>query len=480
MQLPSSAEERPSQHVGIVETESEAADLRQHLSEIVEGVAFKGSQRSAQFLTYIVEQAIAGHFESLKERVIGVELFGRSPSYDTGEDAIVRVTASDVRRRLLQHYGRYGSPAGLRISLPLGSYVPMVTRESAPKGDPKSDPKTSPFAETLVHAEIVSTHAESRSPHGEMQQAAALPQPPHAAPSEVPRANRRTRAAGAAVLSALVFFVAGLVAGREFAQRDRLLASLPWSVFANSPHATEIITSDPTIAEVQELTGSQISVSDYANGSYLPAPGAMSPETLRICQLLLRGANPAAIDTSIAVNIAALGEGLAGKLHVHSARLLRMEDLKTDDNFIFLGSPRSDPWTALFADQLDFRFIFDNKTGQEVVQNLHPRPREMTEYRPTAMGGGTGQSFAIVALVQNLDQNGQVLLLAGADAEGTEAAAKFVTDLPRFSRALRDCGIARSGPPQHFDFLLRLDTMAGSPNDYDVVACHLSPTPSLH
>src|SRR6202007_2347544 len=105
------------------------------LKEVIEGAAFKASQRSGQFLKYIVDQAIAGHFESLKERVIGVELFGRSPSYDTGEDAIVRVTASDVRRRLLQHYGRYGTASEFRISLPLGSYIPEIARDVPVKMD---------------------------------------------------------------------------------------------------------------------------------------------------------------------------------------------------------------------------------------------------------------------------------------------------------------------------------------------------------
>jgi hypothetical protein len=57
------------------------------------------------------------------------EVFGRSPSYDTGEDAIVRVTASDVRKRLLQHYDRYGSASEFRINLPLGSYIPEIIYE---------------------------------------------------------------------------------------------------------------------------------------------------------------------------------------------------------------------------------------------------------------------------------------------------------------------------------------------------------------
>ena len=113
----------------ILETEQDAVRFHQHLKEVVEGEAFKGSHRAGQFLTYIVEESIAGRFAALKERIIGVKLFGRAPTYDTGEDAIVRVTASDVRKRLLQHYGKYGVTSEFRISLPLGSYIPEITRE---------------------------------------------------------------------------------------------------------------------------------------------------------------------------------------------------------------------------------------------------------------------------------------------------------------------------------------------------------------
>src|ERR1700748_1853469 len=127
----------------IVETEQDVARLQQHLKEVVEGEAFKGSHRSGQFLTYIVEESIAGRFAGLKERVIGVKLFGRVPSCDTGEDAIVRVTASDVRKRLLQHYGKYGITSEFRISLPLGSYIPEITKEPAHYRKPVSIPQAS-------------------------------------------------------------------------------------------------------------------------------------------------------------------------------------------------------------------------------------------------------------------------------------------------------------------------------------------------
>src|ERR1700749_803338 len=113
----------------IAETPEEVAFVRQHLQEVLGSAAFRGSHRSAQFLKHIVEQSIAGRFESLKERSIGIELFGRAPTYDTGEDAIVRVTASDVRKRLLQHYGTHGTSSEARLVLPLGSYVPELRRD---------------------------------------------------------------------------------------------------------------------------------------------------------------------------------------------------------------------------------------------------------------------------------------------------------------------------------------------------------------
>src|SRR5882762_2060993 len=119
---------RSTEIAKVIETEEDLKEFQRHLKEVVDSSAFRGSQRSGQFLRYIAEQAIAGHFDALKERSIGVELFGRTPTYDTGEDAIVRVTASDVRRRLLQHYGSRETASTFRIGLPTGSYIPEITR----------------------------------------------------------------------------------------------------------------------------------------------------------------------------------------------------------------------------------------------------------------------------------------------------------------------------------------------------------------
>ena len=260
----------------MAESETCVAALRDHLREIVDGEAFRGSHRSAQFLTYIIDQALAGHFESLKERMIGIELFGRSPSYDTSEDAIVRVTASDVRKRLLQHYGKYGSASEFRITLPPGTYIPDIAYE--PQGKPASsvDEKLhvdapGAFLGSLRHpdpplATMPTLHAEAQDP--------AVPD------REFDRTRGVTRKW---MVFAVLLVLINLSLWAFFAKRSSTVAAeppslLPWSAFFNSVRPTHVITSDPDLYSILVYTRGTISVSDYANHRYLPEPNTLSPE----------------------------------------------------------------------------------------------------------------------------------------------------------------------------------------------------------
>jgi hypothetical protein len=441
----------------VVETEQDAARLHKHLKEVIEGEAFKGSHRSGQFLTYIVEESIAGRFTALKERVIGVKLFGRDPSYDTGEDAIVRVTASDVRRRLLQHYGKYGFTSEFRISLPLGSYIPEITRERL-----KTASDRSPLAvpELPVAAPVPFT-----TPH------VVGPLEP---PEPLPRRGTRWL-----LFTALIIGCNAVLWGIFWSHFSRpgstAVSILPWPAFFQSPRSTKLITSDPNIVEIQEVAGSSVSLSDYANQRFIPNLGSLSPLVVSFCRDILRGDKAAAVDTRVIASIAELAQSASKKINVQVARDVRLSDLYADENFIFTGSPRSNLWTILFEDQLDFRFVYDHESHQEIIRNVHPRAGESSSYVPTAKGWATGQSFATVSFVQSPGKDGQVLILAGANGEGTAAAGELVTNGPRLSSALKSCGISSPQPVRHFQLLLRLNTMAGSPSNVDVLACHILP-----
>src|ERR1700678_892927 len=404
MLSPSSTDIRIAEIAKIAETKGGLASLQQHLKEVIEGDVFKGSHRSGQFLQYIVDQAVAGHFDSLKERVIGMELFGRSASYDTGDDAIVRVTASDVRKRLLQHYGRYGTTSGFRISLPSGSYIPEIMR------DPLGEVGLSEMA-AKPHHQGPALQESALVADGPVVNASAFPQLETAQPRA---AAWRMPLLFGILLVALNLALWGIFWSRSPHSEAVHVSSLPWAALFGSSHAIELITSDPNIAEIQGIIGGQVSVSDYANHNYIPAPNKLTPELDNFCRIILRGDKASEVDVPIAAKVAELAQANSKTIDVRAARSIQLTDLKSDNNFVFLGSPRSDPWFSLFSDQLDFRFVFNKSAGSEFIRNFHPRPNEQQQYIPSALGWATGDSYAILAFVKNPDQSGQVLLLAGA------------------------------------------------------------------
>ena len=247
--------------------------------------------------------------------------------------------------------------------------------------------------------------------------------------------------------------------------------SCPWSILLQDGRQLQLVFADPDFNAMQELTGSQISLSDYANRRYVTNPGALDSST-RLALSHMRGVNVAAVDVGIAVAISRLASANPAGPKLNNARSMQLSAFKTDDDFVILGSPRSNPWGTLFEDQLDFQFVPDPEIRVEVIRNKRAQPGELPRYVPTARGWATGHSFARIALIGNPNQAGKVLLVAGTNAEGTEAAGQFVTNVAQLARTLRDHGIDPGGPPCDFQILLQVRTMAGSSSTIEVVAFH--------
>jgi hypothetical protein len=98
--------------------------IKEELNRVLLCHEFRSSKRSQDFLRYVVDHTLNGHADMLKERTIGIEVFGRSTSYDPSDDATVRVKAGEVRKRLGIYYSGEGARNPVRIELPLGTYVP--------------------------------------------------------------------------------------------------------------------------------------------------------------------------------------------------------------------------------------------------------------------------------------------------------------------------------------------------------------------
>jgi hypothetical protein len=111
-------------HEGACFSDTEKEAILAELRNILGSQPFRNSLRSKQFLSYVVQHKLQGRDELLKERTIGMEIFQRQADYATGDDAVVRVQAGEVRRRLERYYHNGPIASPVRIELPLGSYSP--------------------------------------------------------------------------------------------------------------------------------------------------------------------------------------------------------------------------------------------------------------------------------------------------------------------------------------------------------------------
>lgn len=101
------------------------------LEQILNHPTFKASKRCLSLLEYLIQHALSGDIESIKERTLGVEVFGRPADYDTNIDPIVRMTANEIRKRLAQYYHEPGIAHDLTVRLNAGTYIPQFDFASA-------------------------------------------------------------------------------------------------------------------------------------------------------------------------------------------------------------------------------------------------------------------------------------------------------------------------------------------------------------
>ncbi len=117
---------------GGIPADLNAEMIRAQLELLTHDEIFRASRRSISFLTYVVEETLKGAGEQIKERTIGIEVFGRSSSYDTNLDHVVRTAATELRKRLAIYYGDEKHRSELRISLQPGSYIPESFQQLSP------------------------------------------------------------------------------------------------------------------------------------------------------------------------------------------------------------------------------------------------------------------------------------------------------------------------------------------------------------
>ena len=95
------------------------------LDRLLSSKVFRQADRLKRFLTYTINETMAGRGEQLKEFVIGSEVFDKGPAFDPRSDPIVRVQARRLRAQLARYYREEGQADEILIELPKGGYTPI-------------------------------------------------------------------------------------------------------------------------------------------------------------------------------------------------------------------------------------------------------------------------------------------------------------------------------------------------------------------
>ena len=119
----------PSMAAESVSREAERAELQ----AVLQSHLFVRSPTLSHLLSYLCEKEFAGESGQIKEYSVALDVFDRRDTFDQDTDSIVRVQANRLRKRLSEYYSSEGAAHPLRITIPVGQYVPVFER--MPEGE---------------------------------------------------------------------------------------------------------------------------------------------------------------------------------------------------------------------------------------------------------------------------------------------------------------------------------------------------------
>jgi hypothetical protein len=432
----------------ICEAAKHETEILSHLDEIVKGSAFKGSHRSQDFLRHIVEQALRGNPADLRERSIGVALFGRPASYDTADDAIVRVTASDVRKRLLQHYGNGGAESRIRITLPSGSYLPEFSFHAEPLPQVETPAACQSGPDTAIVQSIA-------------------PAIPKNAPS------RRRWMVPTAAIGVLILAAACVAFGRRIIENHGP-QNLIVEAFQGTPQSAQVIVADDSLVLIQVLLDRRFTLEEYENLAYMNLPELVQKkDLLRFWGSLASRQITNVGDLQNAHRIARDLETRGWDTSIRLARQMHARSFRSG-NFVILGSSFSNPWADLFpVDDSNFPFVDLPRPGSpEIILNRHPRTGEPARFE-AHLDPRTGKkvTFARVSLVENAAHSGRVLLVAGQSMSATEMAGELLLRDDSARQVRQRLGLPANAPLPELEMVLRISEQNEIGDSVDLVAC---------
>jgi len=368
---------------------------------------------------------LLGNAGELKERTIGVEAFGREPSYDVNLDPVVRTTAAEVRKKLIQYYYSPDHAGELVIELPLGSYVPSF-RELAHHSSASDD------------IQVAAEHVES------------LPQHPIA--SEIPPADSKGELARSAIYNWLFIAVALFFAV--------LLGFGIGRVRTPSPAARSSETS--SLARFWEPITTTSSRVTYCLGV---ATDSVDLQSRTVHEF------PSNEGGSLNVyDVITLARSIApivpknGEFRVMAASDTGFAQLR-EGPFVLIGA-FDNPWTMRITQDLPIGFGYDNHVREVVDRTTSPKRIWTLQWQ--VPGKSLARDYAVVARLHDKFTGEPVIILAGILGEGTEAASEVVSNQAYLDAVLQKA--PKNWDKLNLEAVVEANVIEGHPGPPTVVA----------
>ncbi len=404
---------------------------------------FRSSKQSQDLLRYIVDKSLSGHGEALKERVIGFEVFGRRPDYDTNNDPVVRARVAEIRKRLALYYQADHGKA-VRISVPPGSFKAVFE----------------PIDEKPIHPQVAPPNGDEQSRTAEKPMPSASPHETKGREQRPTFAAFRNRGWWIAIAASVLILI--FVVQRNFPSPESRAFNHFWSPILESTHTTLIYIGGNA---VYQLSNSYLDAyyeqhrqsrnEEMGFESYIQWP----PGTKIDAQDLFPAKDTYVTigDVAAITKIESLLVRRNKQFDIRYGSDIAYSDLR-ESPAILVGA-HNNSWTLTVTENL--RYVFSGRDA--IVDRVDPGKRWSTT-------PSFAEDYAIVSRVLNSKTGTVVVAVAGIGYAGTQAAAEFVTNPQSVSMLVKT--LPKGWEKKNLQIVLHANVTSQLPGPPEVVAVY--------
>jgi len=424
-------------------------ERRALIDRVAASTHFQRSVRLRDFLLYVGGQSLKEGCPEIHEQEVGARVFGRPLSYDRSQDNIVRVNATELRKRIDAYFATEGIHEPLILEIPRGGYKPIFYRRQLLAEQPGQAVESQ---RTAIPTPLVSP---------------MLPKPSRAFPN------------GFWVAASLLLTVACLVLLQQNRAMHKQLSPWEgkpalaafWGDFLRYHQQTDVVLPDDSVSVIQDLVHHPITLDEYLSREYMRQVQASDLSVDRKEDL-----NQVFSHNLITFGGVRAAQQMLAEIPASNAPHLTLSRYYTADsmkrnNVILIGGKKANPWVHLFDNQINFVTDYDHEHAHAFVGNLHPKPGEQPVYvvprYPDSLVG-----YSVVAYLPSPSGTGNAIVLAGTDSDATSAAAEFLTSeeqLERFKATIHASQIP------YFEVLLKTSHVSGTSFNSELVAYRTYP-----